>query len=73
MIRLPNEVLGRVRTLPQALAELRAVFSRMRHNDPQRHRLTRMIRDLEAEIDWRRRLTPLVSDKPSPLRIATSI
>jgi hypothetical protein len=48
-----NEVLHRLRTLQQALADLVEKYSTMHHDHPERSVLARMIRQLELEIALR--------------------
>jgi len=49
----PHEILNRLRTLPQALADLVAKHNSLHRNHPERFMLARMIRQLEAEIACR--------------------
>ena len=72
MFKMPNEVLGRLRTLPQGLADLNETLAGIAHNDPARRLLRQMISGLELEIEMRCGRTPLVSIAPSPLRIVTA-
>lgn len=53
MIRLPNDLLNRLRPLPQALAELVAKHDELQVNNPERRDLARMIGGLEVEIALR--------------------
>jgi len=55
MIKLPNVLPNRLRTLPQALADLLAKYEEMQLNDPQRSDLAQMISVLAAEITCRSR------------------
>jgi hypothetical protein len=55
MIKLPNVLPNRLRTLPQALADLLAKYEEMQLNDPQRSDLAQMISVLAAEIACRSR------------------
>jgi len=73
MIKLPNELLNRLRPLSHALADLVAKHETLERDHPQRRDLARMIRQLEAEIDLRRRQRMLVPRRPSPVRIVASI
>ena len=52
-ITLPNDLLNRLRTLPQALADLVAKYDELHFSHPKRHDLARMIAQLRAEIAWR--------------------
>jgi hypothetical protein len=53
MIKLPNDVLNRLRPLPHALADLVAKYDEMQLNHPERADLARMIGQLEAEVTYR--------------------
>ena len=53
MIKLPNDMLNRLRPLPHALADLVAKHDEMQLNHPQRADLARMIGQLEAELTYR--------------------
>jgi hypothetical protein len=55
MIKLPNVLPNRLRTLSQALADLLAKYAEMQLNDPQRSDLAQMISVLAAEIACRSR------------------
>lgn len=50
MIKLPNDLLHRLRTLSQALTDLVAKYESLQLNHPERGGLARMIQLLEAEI-----------------------
>jgi hypothetical protein len=50
MLRFPNELLGRSRTLPQALTDLVTKHNNMGRNNPERAGLAVMIRRLGTEI-----------------------
>ena len=53
MIKLPNDMLNRLRPLPHALADLVAKHDEMQLNHPERGNLARMIGQLEAELTYR--------------------
>jgi hypothetical protein len=55
MIKLPNDMLNRLRPLPHALADLVAKHDQMQLNHPERADLARMIWQLEAELTYRAR------------------
>jgi hypothetical protein len=58
MGRLPENVLCELRTLPHALADLRAKHNTLRRDHPERSGLARMIRQLSEEIAMRRGAPP---------------
>ena len=54
MVNLSNDFLHRFRPLRQALADLVSKYDGLQLNHPERRDLARMIRQLEAEIAYRR-------------------
>ena len=53
MTSMPHEVLNRLRTLPQALADLLTKYNSLHRDHPERWILAHMIRQLRNEIACR--------------------
>ena len=62
MHNFPDDLLGRLRTLPQALSDLVAKHNNMQVNHPARSELALMIFRLKTEIALRERRAPDLSD-----------
>jgi hypothetical protein len=60
MIKLPNDLLNRLRPLSHALADLVSKHDRLQLNHPERGDLARMIRELEMEVAHRAKRAVMV-------------